>query len=278
MIERILLATLIHGRCIVELFDNEPYFEVYNDKEISNVIFEKGKPISAHISFALANETVNVNKTINGKSVFFIENKYRRDRHGVSILAPIWDLLVYSRLIMENMCNYDARLGNGFPLIKKIDTNAITTPDMLSSLKSGMDQINTMRGLIAPEGWDLEFKGSQNSVDFKSHFLILTEKIAGATGFPVKFFNGQAYGAGLEASDVDAKMIRSRYQTLFGSIKFKLLTILRVLYPAITDISPTVIIDESESESLVEENTAKKNTNPAFSSKSETNSEKVMEK
>lgn len=245
LIQTAMEQSLIHGHCVVEVYDDEPYWQVFSGTDITDYIYDERLVIKAVvINCSVADRFIRKMLTIDKKKVYWVEYQHQRDWKGESILFPVWDQLIYTRLINHNMCQYDTRIGSGFPIVT-VDPNMVT-PDQANNLANNLDQVDSKAGFIQPVGSKLEFGGSDKTVNFEQHVNLELQQIAGGSGFPLKFINGDAKGAVLAAGE-DGDQARSRIQNIFGQFKSFIRQFIFSLYNKTNlDIKAEIVINETQ--------------------------------
>jgi len=246
LFEMIMREALIQGYCIVELFDTQPYWLIYSGSDISNERYNPALSLATvDVNVTVGEQVVHKTLKIDNKKVFLVQYGYNRSSTGCSILVPVWDDLTYLRLMKHNMCQFDARLGSGFPVVI---VGKDTTADDISDIAVEMDKVDSKAGIILPSGSDLKFPTAAQT-DFPAHMQLLLQNIAGNTGLPIKWLNGESKGAVL-ASEEDAAIGRTVIETMFKKFNRSIKMILDVLYGLDSVIAPnvTVSLDEGEAD------------------------------
>jgi hypothetical protein len=185
---------------------------------------------------------------IDNTKVFWFEFYHERDWRGQSILFPIWDQLVYARNITHNMCQYDMRMGSGFPDItigKDVDETEV------AAMKVAVEDLDSKNAFFHPEGTELKFMGTDKATNFPEHLRILLEQIAGGTGFPKEFLNGEAKGAVL-ASEEEGKIVRSLITQILMAFAPQIEAFYMDRYGKAIEVYPQIIVQEDEAEYATE--------------------------
>lgn len=240
LVRTVITKCLIHGYCLVELYDDAPFWDVYAGPDVVELNLDDSlMPLNARISVYVNKKSKQKTVHIDGKTVFLVEYMHQRDWMGLPILYSVWDSITYARLLTHNMCQYDARLGSGFPILT-VDPQTVL-PEDVAAVASGLDQLDSKAGIILPVGATFEMMGSDKQTDFVNHYRMLLEQVAGGTDFPLKWINGESKGAVL-ASKEDGDMIRSTITHIFGSFKRFVQKLIKVVWGLAADPYPNLVI------------------------------------
>lgn len=260
MFNQIITASLIHGHCMVELFDEAPYWMVFSGTEITDYSYDKLLNLTGgSITVTIEKAEYTTELVIDNKKAFAVQFGYRKNKKGVGILETIWDAISYLRLTIHNMSQYDTRLGSGFPKIT-VDPTTVT-PEDLAAIKIGLDDIDSKNGIILPLGSDMKMEGSSAKTEFPEHIDVLLKQVASGSGLPLKFIDGDAKGV-VKAGDAEGKLARSRIMQIWGQFRSFTNAFMKAVWPELKhdEIVPLLLVqvDEKEDESMRDNNESNK--------------------
>jgi hypothetical protein len=240
---------LIHGHCVVEVYDAKPYWQVFSGQDIAEYVYDDALNIaSVKVAVVVGGKTYNNTLPIDNVKAFWFEFYHERDWKGQSILYPIWDQLIYTRNISFNMCQYDMRMGSGFPDLtigKDVDDSEV------KAIKLAVEDLDSKNAFIHPEGTELKFMGTDKATAFPEHLQVLLEQIAGGCGFPKAFLNGEAKGAVL-ASEEEGKIVRSLISQILLTFADEIEAFYMARYSKAVEVYPQIIVQEDEAEYATE--------------------------
>jgi len=228
-----IIATRTHGFAITEFLKNpigDHNWLVHDVTEIIEMRIKEDYQIDYYRILPRIESTDNnkvslswvpTQKTLYpDKVIHYFIGKFKLDRTGLATLSAVWDSLIKASSILESMTIYDARIGSGIPTVS-IERHA--SSDRLSALEKALESASNRGWLILEDKRDNEptevkWTASTGSVDYSEHLTMCLKVIAGATGFPVRFFIGDPKGA-LSAASEDTKATWENLKSIFGEYK-----------------------------------------------------------
>ena len=235
--------------CIVSLFDEEPFYRIYSGEHIASVKCNAiGKPIEADVIYpnpipkVKSGGAIRLTLKIDDVNNFWIYNEKKYE--GISALSAIWDDITYMRYSIDNMAFHDMRLGSGSIFIET-DPDYQPTEAEVAQFRSNMDYLSSkyVNPLLPGQHLAPLVAGPTN---FPEHIKLHMQRIVAATGFPERFFTGEATGT-LSTSDEDSNRVQTRLRQIYSNFKYFIKKYVKARYGLeVYDVQP--VIGESLSE------------------------------
>jgi hypothetical protein len=258
MLGAVIRETNTHGRCVLELMVAAPYWRVFSERHISSVKEDEfGNVIEVDVKWfskrrkLTSTKSLNVPIEIDNVNAFFIE--YDGVMASEGILAAVWDIITYSRYSIDSMAFFDNRMGSG-AFFAEFDPDNIPADEDIDKFKADMDYLSGKFVNIMPQGLRMALLQQGNS-NFKEHNELYLQRIVAGTGFPERFFTGEATGT-LSTSDEDSNRVQTRLRRMYSGYKWMIKKYILGRYGIkLKDIHPTIgeALDEKEEEELIQD-------------------------
>lgn len=178
--------------------------------------------------------------------------KYNQE--GLSVLKPIWNLMVRANEILEAMAEYDSRVGHGYKWVM-VDKNYYQGD--IGKLKAEIKKWNWRRWIILfgneeskPE---LHIDGATASApNFQSDLETMLGYISAKSGFPIRWFIGSPKGA-ISAAKEDKRAVYDNLKSIFAEYKDWIRGFIELFYKNGETISDKIAEIEWDDEGVLEE-------------------------
>lgn len=262
----------IHRWCIVTLYDEDPYWRVYSEREVDVIEYEGEIPISAKIrgykelprSQTQHDYTEDLEFGEASPSTFVKFGKPIGRYIAESDLQHVWTLITELRYIKEDIVRNSAK-SSGFYFIKlgpmaaaDDDKDMERTMGKANYGNAVAAKVSKIEDIIAVHPENCQF-----SIDAKTRLM---KDLAGACRVPLSFFNSETEkaGMGMENRSAEEMLINKKKKYIFSQFKTAMMEIIQKRWGiTLTDIYPYIEETEEEThdEDVIEDEDKNKNNN-----------------
>lgn len=256
-----------HRWCIVQQYNQYPYWRVFTYREVKEIKYDKfDKPISAIVHWAkflpcaatyeYHEETLNfdIDRAFDkdpkgntlGKAIFVNFGSDMDERIETTDLESKWSLDVYLRYIMLDIVNNSAK-SSGFFWIKEgsqmDDTKKLELDAVLAKLNT-CNSVGATENVIA----GMEAMYMKNPEFPVEAFDKILKVLAGACDMPLLYFNGEKEtGSIFEENSGAQAQINKKMRKIFGKFKKYILQLVEMRWGVkCDDVFPNIEEEEEE--------------------------------
>ncbi len=246
-------AARTHSFCIIQLYDDAPYWRVFTFREITKIVYDKNKndiPVSAVVKWVvtlpLAETAVTHREELSfkdndKKAALLVSFGSRKGKElGKYDLEPIWDLMIYIRYMMLDIVNNSAK-SSGFYWFTY---GSAIKPDQKQDLLDAADITGAGSGIGAKKVILEDIKAM-----YPAHpeftVMALSEAVsmvAGVTRLPTSFYRGEKQGGGVfnEGFSDEAKTNKKK-KYIFAQFKKDIIKLVEMRWgKKVTDVQPYI--------------------------------------
>ena len=268
-------APRTHKWCIVVLYDEPPYWQVFTYREISEIEYDANDvPIRAH---AVWSKQLPLATKYNQHDIWINlteENAEKKDKNGVNIgmglfvnwghdidkdidsndLEEKWSLAVALRYVLNDILSNSAK-SSGFYWTMY---GAGITPELRNDIKDAFENCGTNHMIGATEQTIKKILAMfptkpEFSIDAMNKVMKL---FAGACGLPLLFFNSEKeIGGVFEENSSAMTQVNAKKREIFGKLKYYILKLVEMRWGiACDDVFPNIpeIEEEQFNEYIIE--------------------------
>ena len=281
-------AARTHKWCIVQLYNDYPWWRVFTYREVHELIYnENDVPIKAHCmwakqlpvaaNFNYHDETINLveanaeslNKEgeVNSLGLFVNWGHDIDERINGNDLEHVWSLSVQLRYILNDIINNSAKSSGFYWVMWGSGVSDSIKADIVNAFE--MCGTSHMIGATEQAIAKIEAMFPKNP-EFSIEAMDKVMKIfSGATGLPYLFYNGEKDTSGVFEENSSAKaQVNDKKREVFGQLKRYLLKLVEMRW-GITCEDVFLNIAEEEEESYEEDVINKKGSSSVDSTGSE---------
>jgi hypothetical protein len=258
-----------HRFCVVNLYDEEPYWKVFYEHHIKKIYYDaKGNPVSCKVEWTESlpksnehkeyKETIYFNTdrnmdTIKYSGLFIPFGVKKKNKLGQCDLESIWDLLIYIRYQMLDIVNNSAKTSGFFHFVYG---NAIRE-DQKTELKNALDYVGIGQAVGAKEQVLLRIDyhtpdHPEFTVEAMNESLNI---LAGCTRLPLSFFRGEKEGGGVfqEGFSDEAKITKKK-KYIFSQFKKYIMRLVKMRWgKEVDDVQPYIEEELAENQQFENE-------------------------
>ena len=248
-------APRVHKWCIVCLYDEPPYWQVFTYREICEIVYDDNDvPIKAHaiwskqlplaskfnqhdvwINLAEANaELKNEAGDNTGMGLYVNWGHDMDDDIDGNDLESVWSLTVALRYILNDILSNSAK-SSGFYWTMY---GSAITPALRNDIKDSFENCGTNHMIGATEQ---TIKNIQAMFPLKPEFSIdamdkVMKLFAGATGLPFLFYNSEKdVGGVFEENSSAMAQVNAKKREIFSKLKFYVLKLVEMRWGIVCD-------------------------------------------
>ena len=277
-------AARTHKWCIVQLYNDHPWWRVFTYREVNHIDYDKqDTPITAHClwtkslplstSYMLHTEDINLLKAsaedvgedgkVNSLGLF-INWGYDIDQNiNSNDLEQVWSLSVQARYILNDIISNSAK-SSGFYWVQY---GSGVSEDIKDDIVNAFELCGSSKVIGATEQTIKQIEAMYpKNPEFSIEAMDKIMKIfSGATGLPYLFFNGEKDTSGVFEENSSAKaQVNDKKREVFGQLKQYLLKLVEMRWGVVCeDVFPNIAEEESES---FEEDVIDKRSSPGSDS------------
>lgn len=269
-----------HRWCIVELYDRDPWWQVYTYRHVKEIKYNKydipysavlkwvpNLPLSKKVS--KHERTIQLNrgdeKTQEHNALFITFGNPVGKEIAINDLESIWDLLIYIRYQNLDIVNNSAKTSGFYHIVYG---NAIKATQV-TELKTAFDYTGVGQAIAAKENVIAAI--NYHTPDHPEFTIEAMDEslnlLAGATRLPLSFYRGEKEGGGVfQEGFSDEAKINKKKLYVFGQFKNTIIQLVKMRWGKdIEDVVP-FIEEEAKEDSKFEQDAGNKfksdNLNP----------------
>jgi len=220
-----------HSFCVVQLYDRQPHWRVFTDREITNIQYDKNdNPIGCTVEWT--NEMHKSNLLRYHKETLRFYDETRENNDGTALFVPfgvpvgknlgeydlehIWTLSIWLRYILLDITNNSAK-SSGFYHFKYGDAlsdaerdNLVNAADVAGGMRAIGAKTTALEEIVAMHPTNAQF-----SIEAAEEMMLF---IAGASRLPLSFYRGERESGGMNsgmAGYVDEGKVTEKKKFIF---------------------------------------------------------------
>lgn len=262
-------AARTHSFCVVELYDEPPYWRVFTEREIEKIKYsKKGQPIGCSVRWTLelpkSELFINYDDELTfydpasendkGTALLVSFGLKKGNRLGSYDLEKLWTLAVDIRYINQDITNNSAKTSGFYHIVYGDSLKSAAKTELVNAL----DVAGSCRAVGAKESAIVEIRPIHpEQAGFSIDALITKMKqFASTSRLPLAFYTGERESGGVFTEGfTDEIKINKRKKFIFGQFKDAMMTLIKMRWGIeLTDIEMYIAEEDMEQFEIQQQN------------------------